>query len=168
MNNTQSWLYGALCKGTGLWLGVTKSECSAGTKERGTWTILENPEWTLTIDVWTKYYRMSGFSDGSVVKNLPASVGDAGAVGSVPGLKRSPGGGKEPTLVFLPGEFHGQRILVGPSWWGHRFRHNWKTEHAYANDYRMLNSSGEWKKQGRHLGCRCSCLGESVELVTYQ
>ena len=32
-----------------------------------------------------------GFQGGSVVKNLPANVGDAGDVGSVPGLGRSPG-----------------------------------------------------------------------------
>ena len=41
---------------------------------------------------------MLGFPDGSVVKNLPAGVGDAGAVGSVPGLKRYPGGGKDNLL----------------------------------------------------------------------
>ena len=26
----------------------------------------------------------------------------------------------QPTLVFLPGEFHGQRSLVGYSPWGHK------------------------------------------------
>ena len=41
---------------------------------------------------------------------------DTGFAGSVPGLGRSPGGGKwQPTLVFLPGESHGQRSLVGYS-----------------------------------------------------
>ena len=34
----------------------------------------------------------------------------------------------QPTPVFLPGEFHGQRILVGCSLWGHRVRHNWATD----------------------------------------
>ena len=29
--------------------------------------------------------------------------------------------------VFLPGEFHGQRSLVGYSPWGHRVGHNWVT-----------------------------------------
>ena len=32
-----------------------------------------------------------GFPGGSVVKNLPASTGDAGDVGLIPGLGRSPG-----------------------------------------------------------------------------
>ena len=36
---------------------------------------------------------LRGFSGGSVVKNSPASVGDAGDMGSIPGLGRSPGGG---------------------------------------------------------------------------
>ena len=32
-----------------------------------------------------------GFPDGSVVKNLPASAGGTGVVGSIPGSVRSPG-----------------------------------------------------------------------------
>ena len=49
-----------------------------------------------------------------MIKNLPASAGDAG---SIPGLERFPGGGRawQPTPVFLPGESHGQRSLVGYS-----------------------------------------------------
>ena len=31
------------------------------------------------------------FPGGSVVKNLPANAGDAGDVGLIPGLERSPG-----------------------------------------------------------------------------
>ena len=59
-----------------------------------------------------------------VVKNLPANAGDVGNTGSIPGLGRSPGGGHgpPPTPVFLPGEFHGQRSLVGYSSYGHE---NW-------------------------------------------
>ena len=34
-----------------------------------------------------------GFPDGSVIKNLPASAGDAGDRGSIPGSGRCPGGG---------------------------------------------------------------------------
>ena len=43
-----------------------------------------------------------------MVKNLPASAGDAGDPGSIPGSERSPGGGNG-TPVFLPRESHGQR-----------------------------------------------------------
>ena len=55
-----------------------------------------------------------------LVKNPP--VDDAGDVrdqGWIPGSGRSPGEGKwQPTSVFLPGESHGQRSLVGPSPYG--------------------------------------------------
>ena len=36
---------------------------------------------------------LRGFSGGSVVKNSPANAGDAGDIGSIAGLGRSPGGG---------------------------------------------------------------------------
>ena len=36
----------------------------------------------------------------------------------------------QPTPVFLPGEFHGQRSLVGYSPWGCRVGHNRVTEHT--------------------------------------
>ena len=47
------------------------------------------------------------------------SAYNAGDVGLIPGLVRSPGEGKWlPTPVFLPGESHGQRSLAGYSPWG--------------------------------------------------
>ena len=47
------------------------------------------------------------------------SVGDLRGVGLIPGSGRSPGGGHgNPTLVFLPGESHVQRSLVGYRPWG--------------------------------------------------
>ena len=58
------------------------------------------------------------FPGGSVVKNLPAKAGN---LGLIPGSGRSPGGGAwQPTPVFLPGESHGQRSLVGYSPWGRK------------------------------------------------
>ena len=45
-----------------------------------------------------------------MVKNLLANTGDQG---SIPGLGRFPWRRAwQPTLVFLPGEFHGQRIMA--------------------------------------------------------
>ena len=56
-----------------------------------------------------------------VVKNLPANAGGMRDVGSIPGLGRSPGGRIwQPTEIFLPGESHGQRSLVGYSPKGHK------------------------------------------------
>ena len=48
-----------------------------------------------------------------VVKNPSANAGDIRDVGSVPGSGRSPGGGRGNPPVFLLGESHGQRSLVG-------------------------------------------------------
>ena len=38
-------------------------------------------------------HLFKGFPGGSVIKNLPANVGEARDVGSIPGLGRSPRGG---------------------------------------------------------------------------
>ena len=52
------------------------------------------------------------------VKNLPADAGDKRDRDSTSGLGRSRGEGHgQPTPVFLPGEFHGQRSLAGYSPW---------------------------------------------------
>ena len=43
-------------------------------------------------------FYSQGFPGGSVVKNPPAGAGDARDVGSIPGLRRYPGGGNENPL----------------------------------------------------------------------
>ena len=58
-----------------------------------------------------------------VVKTLPANAGDVRKhrfypwVGKIPWRRAW-----QPTLVFLPGESHGQRPLVGYSLWGFKER----------------------------------------------
>ena len=44
---------------------------------------------------------------------MAESTSNAGDPGSITGLGRSPGEGWQPTPVFLPGEFYGERSLVG-------------------------------------------------------
>ena len=59
-----------------------------------------------------------GFPGSSVSKESACNAGD---MGSIPRSGRSPGEGNgKPTPVFLPGEFHGQRTLVGYSPRGHK------------------------------------------------
>ena len=48
-------------------------------------------------------------------KNPPLSAGDLRDLGLIPGSGRSPGGGMATHSIFLPGESHGQRSLVGYS-----------------------------------------------------
>ena len=53
-----------------------------------------------------------------VVENLPANAEDVRDAGSIPGSGRFPWRRAwQPTPVFLPGESHGQRSLVGYSPW---------------------------------------------------
>ena len=56
-----------------------------------------------------------GFPGGSGLKNPPANAGDVRDTGLIPGSRRSWRRTWQPTLVFLPGESHGQRSLVGYS-----------------------------------------------------
>ena len=59
-----------------------------------------------------------GFLGGSVVKNLPANSGNAGDVGSIPGLGRYPGGGNGNQLEYLAWEIPWTEGLEGCSPWG--------------------------------------------------
>ena len=56
-----------------------------------------------------------GLLGGSVGKEFACNDRDPG---SIPGRGRSPGEGNPPSVI-LPGDFHGQRSLVGYSPWGH-------------------------------------------------
>ena len=59
-----------------------------------------------------------GFPGGSDGKESAYNAGDSG---SIPRSGRSPEGRKwQPTPVFLSGECHGQRSLVGYSPWGQK------------------------------------------------
>ena len=56
-----------------------------------------------------------------VVRNPPANGGDIRDVGSIPGLRRSPGGGHgNPLQYSCLKNPHGQRSMVGYSPWGHK------------------------------------------------
>ena len=66
-----------------------------------------------------------GFPVVQLVKNLSANAGNSRYKGSLPGSGRSLWRRKwQPTLVFLPGKFHGQRSLVGYCPWD---RKEWNT-----------------------------------------
>ena len=69
-----------------------------------------------------------------MVKNPPASAGAAGALGSILGSGRCPGGGNgNPLQYSSPGEPHGRRSLAGYSPWGHKILDTTEaTEHTHA------------------------------------
>ena len=72
-----------------------------------------------TQGLWFGYRPLPrGFPGGSDCKESACNAGD---LGSIPGLGRSPGEGNYyPLQYFLPGESHGQRSLVGYSPWGRK------------------------------------------------
>ena len=69
---------------------------------------------------------------------------NAGDLGLIPGSGRFPEKGWQPTPVFLPGEFHGQRSQAGCSSWGHkRVGHGWAANTHSTNQSTLLNASLE-------------------------
>ena len=54
-----------------------------------------------------------GFPGGAVVKNLPANTGETGDVGSIPGWRRSLGGGNGSPLQYSCLE----NPMDGGAWW---------------------------------------------------
>ena len=72
-----------------------------------------------------------------VVQMIKKSACNAGDLGSIPELGRSPGEGNgQPTLVFLPGESHGQRSLAGYSACIHKYINLYvNNNYIYSNDY---------------------------------
>ena len=75
------------------------------------------------------YIGLVGFPDGSEVKNPPTmwEIWIRSLSWEDPWRRKW-----QPTPVFLPGEFHGYRSLVGPSPWCRRVRHNWVTKHIHT------------------------------------
>ena len=73
---------------------------------------------TIKATLATALALPAGFPGSSDSKESVCNAGDAS---SLPGLGRSPEEGNgQPIPVFLPGEFHGERSLVGYSSWGHK------------------------------------------------
>ena len=90
-------------------------------------------------------HLLMGFPDGSNGKESACNAGD---LGSIPGSGRSLREGIGNPLVFLPGEFPGQRSLVGYSSWVAKSQ-------TCLSDYTTTNKrwegSGHIKKWGRAL-----------------
>ena len=96
------------------------------------------PSWCLK-----KVFGTQGFPAGAVVKNLPANSGDPGDTFD-PWIRKIPWRRKQqPTPVFLPREFSGQRSLACYSSRGH-------TELDAIELVHMLSSFGLWVEDALH------------------
>ena len=104
-----------------------------------------------------------GFLGGSVVKNPPANLGDAGLI---PGSRRSLGEGNGTPLLysFLPGKSHGQRGLVGHSPQGHK----------RVGMTQWLNNKGASQRRvsfccpQKWTGCRLTCVLSLADFLCIQ
>ena len=69
------------------------------------------------LDILWWFYSLLKYNSWAslVAQRLKASACKVGDPGSIPGSGRSPGEYWQPTPVFLPGESHGRRSLVGYS-----------------------------------------------------
>ena len=74
--------------------------------------------------------ELKGFSGGTVIKNLPASAGDTGDMGPIPGLERSPGVGSGNPLQYSRLEDPMDR----EAWWDivHEVAKSHTTEHTHT------------------------------------
>ena len=78
--------------------------------------LIQELEWSVSSNDLSIHGLTSSSRLALVVNNLPANAGVARDTDLIPGSGRSPGGGAwQPTPVFLPGESHGQRSLLGYS-----------------------------------------------------
>ena len=88
-----------------------------------------------------------------MVKNLPASVGDTGDMGLIPGLRRSLEQKVATHFRILAWNFHGQRSLVGYSPGGHEEVD--VTEHTHSG---YMPSSGIAGSYSSFLRSLCTVL----------
>ena len=125
----------------------------------------------------------------AVVKYLPASTGATGDMVQSLGQEEPLEEGMATSLVFLPGEFHGQRSLVGDSPWGCKESDTtevtWHTmsfegiltgsvvKNPLANagdtgDAGLILGSERSPGGGNGNSLQCSCLGNPTDKGAYQ
>ena len=115
------------------------------------WTLLISTEEGITwLGCFMLLGRVPGFPGSSVVKNLLANAGYKGDVGSNSWVRKIPWRRKwQPNPVFLPGNPHGQRSLVGYSPWSHK--ESDITEHTHT-EYQKIQVLYGCLPLGRRLG----------------
>ena len=74
------------------------------------------------------------------------------------------------TPVFFPGEFHGERSLVGYSPWGHRVGHDWVTNthtHTHTHTHVNYTTIKMEKMQVSSAHFSCSVVSDSLRPMDY-
>ena len=103
-----------------------------------------------------------GFSEAAGIES-GCNAGDTGDENSTPGLGRSPGRRKwQPTPVFLPGQYHGQRTLASYSLWGHKESDmterltNWHWHHHHQDN-----------KHHQHFQVHCGLKYKNTKIFVF-
>ena len=92
----------------------------------------DNTEWCLVLNI-----QVAKIWEKLILKSHRNEQTNAGDPGLIPGLGRSTGEGVwQPTPIFLPGEFHWQRSLVGYSAWSYKESHT--TEWLTLSLFKLL------------------------------
>ena len=124
-----------------------------------------NEEWVLK-----KNLNIGGFLHGDSGKESPpASEGEAGDLGLIPGSGRSPGAGNG-NLQFLPGESHGQRnLLVGYSPWGCRESDDWARVHTHTRKHWIVSVAPWciWKDSVSLINCAIPFYAEHHQVIVH-
>ena len=94
------------------------------------WLLGKGPSLFTWLDCWEPHKAicpggfidsMRGLPGDASGKEPPANAGDVGDSGLIAGVRRVPWRRAwQTTLVFLPGQFHGQRSLASYSPWGRK------------------------------------------------
>ena len=99
-----------------------------------------------------------GFLGGSVVKNSPANVGDAGDVDSIPGSGWSPGVGNGNLFQFSCLGNPMDRDTGGLQSMGlQRVRHDWAHMHTWASMRKTVYGSGVEVGYSQQKACNIPC-----------
>ena len=148
---------------------------------KGSVTIMHKHAFQASVLFFLKHSWCLGFSGGSDGKESTYNAGEQGLnPGLVPWVgKIFQGREWQLTPVFLPGEIHGQRSLVGYSPWGHRVGHDWATNTFIFNTNSIIYGlqtfpgttlsphprSDMTEQQQQHLSCNNMCP-EHCEVIS--
>ena len=116
----KSWLPQRKDDWTDCWPHILKSRCHQTAKKRPDRKSLSTWIFIAWKAVFQEQIGNLGSPSDSVGKNLPANAGDKWDWFDFWVEKIASSRKQQPTPVFFPGEFHGQRSLVSDSPWGHK------------------------------------------------
>ena len=135
-------------------IGASASVLPVNIQDLFPWGLEAGSGWGASV------FHVASFSSRIVRDSLPGkkkSACHAGVLGSISGIGKIPWRREwQPTPVFLPAEFHGQRNLAGYSPWGRRVGYTWVTNTHNTHFTCWLSLVGK-VSLCKSLPCFCFC-----------